>query len=123
MLIATSSLRIFCQTIALSAAVTALATTALGAMDAASRKEAEDWRKQHETSYRKEYVPLAGLFPLHPGPNTVGSAPDSEIQLPARAPKAFGRFLFDETEKIVRFEPAKGIQATVRGFKVKETGL
>src|SRR6187397_72777 len=93
----------------------------VSAIDRAYQRDVELWRAEHEKNYRKEYVPLAGLFPLHPGFNTVGSAPGSEIQLPARAPKAFGRFLFDENEKIVRFEPAQGIQATVRGFKVKET--
>jgi len=116
MLIATSSLRIFCQTIALSAAVTALATTALGAMDAASRKEAEDWRKQHETSYRKEYVPLAGLFALKPGPNTAGSAASNAIVLPKAAPAIIGRFVM--TGKNVRFEPQPGVAVTMKGQRV-----
>jgi len=116
MLIATSSLRIFYQTIALSAAVTALATTALGAMDAASRKEAEEWRKQHETSYRKEYVPLAGLFALKPGPNTAGSAATNAIVLPKAAPAIIGRFIM--TGKSVRFEPQPGVAVTIKGQRV-----
>jgi uncharacterized protein len=116
MLIATSSLRIFYQTIALSAAVAALATTALGAMDAASRKEAEEWRKQHETSYRKEYVPLAGLFALKPGPNTAGSAATNAIVLPKAAPAIIGRFIM--TGKSVRFEPQPGVAVTIKGQRV-----
>jgi len=116
MLIATSSLRIFYQTIALSAAVTALATTALGAMDAASRKEAEEWRKQHETSYRKEYVPLAGLFALKPGPNTAGSAAANAIVLPKAAPAIVGRFIM--SGKSVRFEPQPGVAVTIKGQRV-----
>jgi uncharacterized protein len=116
MLIATSSLRIFYQTIALSAAVAALATTALGAMDAASRKEAEEWRKQHETSYRKEYVPLAGLFALKPGPNTAGSAATNAIVLPKAAPASIGRFIM--TGKNVRFEPQPGVTVTMKGQRV-----
>ena len=116
MLIATSSLRIFYQTIALSAAVTALATAALGAMDAASRKEAEEWRKQHETSYRKEYVPLAGLFALKPGPNTAGSAATNAIVLPKAAPAIIGRFIM--TGKSVRFEPQPGVAVTIKGQRV-----
>jgi uncharacterized protein len=116
MLIATSSLRIFYQTIALSAAVAALATTALGAMDAASRKEAEEWRKQHETSYRKEYVPLAGLFALKPGPNTAGSAATNAIVLPKAAPAIIGRFIM--TGKNVRFEPQPGVTVTMKGQRV-----
>ena len=116
MLIATSSLRIFYQTIALSAAVIALATAALGAMDAASRKEAEEWRKQHETSYRKEYVPLAGLFALKPGPNTAGSAATNAIVLPKAAPAIIGRFIM--TGKSVRFEPQPGVAVTIKGQRV-----
>ena len=116
MLIATSSLRIFYQTITLSAAVTALATTALGAMDAASRKEAEEWRKQHETSYRKEYVPLAGLFALKPGPNTAGSAAANAIVLPKAAPAIVGRFIM--SGKSVRFEPQPGVAVTIKGQRV-----
>ena len=116
MLIATSSSRIFYRTVALSTLVTALATTALGAMDAASRKEAEEWRKQHETSYRKEYVPLAGLFALKPGPNTAGSAASNAIVLPKPAPAIIGRFVL--AGKNVRFEPQPGVAATVKGQRV-----
>ena len=116
MLIGTSSLRIFCQTVALSASVIALATAALGAMDAASRKEAEEWRKQHEVNYRKEYVPLAGLFALKQGPNTAGSAASNAIVLPKAAPAIVGRFVM--TGKNVRFEPQPGVAVTIKGQRV-----
>src|SRR5207244_5231844 len=116
MLTATSSLRIFFRTVALSTLVIALATTALGAMDAASRKEAEEWRKQHETSYRKEYVPLAGLFALKPGANTAGSAASNAIVLPKSAPALIGRFVL--AGKNVRFEPQPGAAVTIKGQRV-----
>ena len=87
----------------LSALAITVVTTALGAMDAASRKEAEEWRKQHEASYRKEYVPLAGLFALKPGPNGAGSAASNAIVLPKSAPALIGRFVL--AGKNVRFEP------------------
>ena len=116
MLIGTSSLRIFYQTVVLSASVIALATTALGAMDAASRKEAEEWRKQHEANYRKEYVPLAGLFALKQGPNTAGSAASNAIVLPKAAPAIVGRFVM--TGKNVRFEPQPGVAVTIKGQRV-----
>src|SRR5947207_5596400 len=116
MLIATSSLRIVYRSVALPTFVLALATTALGAMDAASRKEAEEWRKQHEASYRKEYVPLAGLFALKPGPNTAGSAAGNAIVLPKAAPSTIGRFVL--TGKNVRFEPQPGTAVAIKGRPV-----
>jgi uncharacterized protein (DUF1684 family) len=96
--------------------VSVLATTALGAMDEASRKEAAEWRKQHEASYRKEYVPLAGLFALKPGPNSTGSAPSNTIVLPKPAPALIGRFVL--AGKTVTFEPQRGVAVTMKGQRV-----
>ena len=96
--------------------VVAMATTALGAMDAASRKEAEEFRKHHEASYRKEYVPLAGLFALKPGPNAAGSAASNAIVLPKSAPAIIGRFVL--AGKNVRFEPQPGATVTMKGQRV-----
>ena len=114
--------------VALSTLVTSLATTALGAMDAASRKEAEEWRKRHEESYRKEYVPLAGLFALKPGPNTAGGAASNAIVLPKSAPAIIGRFVLPGNNvkpgnpgnnlKTVTFEPQPGVAVTVKGRRV-----
>ena len=104
------------RTVTLSALAVGLATTALGAMDAASRKEAEEWRKQHEASYRKEYVPLAGLFALKPGPNTAGSAAANNIVLPKSAPATVGRFVL--AGKNVRFEPQPGAAVTMKGQRI-----
>src|SRR4029077_11959966 len=111
-LIGTRSLRMLCRTVVLSL----LATAALGAMDGASRKEAEAWRVQHEASYRKEYVPLAGLFALKPGPNSAGSAPSNAIVLPKSAPPLLGRFVL--AGKNVRFEPQPGAPVTMKGKRV-----
>ena len=85
-------------------------------MDAASRKEAEAWGKQHEASYRKEYVPLAGLFALKPGPNIAGSAASNPIVLPKTAPAIIGRFVL--AGKNVRFEPQPGVTVTMKGQRV-----
>src|SRR5262245_49590763 len=98
MLIATYHLRTFVRT----AVAVGLATSVPGGVDA--RQETEEWRKQHEASYRREYVPLAGLFDLRPGPNTAGSAPGNHIVLPKSAPANVGRFVLQGKE--VRFEPA-----------------
>jgi uncharacterized protein (DUF1684 family) len=88
----------------------------LGAMDEASRKETEEWRRKHEVDYRREYVPLAGLFSLKPGANTVGSGASNDIVLPRRAPAVVGRFVLDG--KVVRFEPQAGAGVTLRGRPV-----
>ena len=91
------------------------------ALDQAYLKEVQAWRTQHEVAYRREYVPLGGLFPLHDGWNTVGSAANSDIKLPARMPASVGRFQLDD--KLIRYEPVKGVTAIVRGFKVGATAL
>src|SRR2546425_956986 len=117
MLIGTCSVRMLYRTVMLSALAITVATTALGAMDAASRKEAEEWRKQHETSYRKEYVPLAGLFALRPGANSAGSAASNAIVLPKSAPAIIGRFVLPgnnvKNVKNVTFEPQPGVAVTI----------
>ena len=76
------------------------------AADQPHQKAVEAWRAQHEAAYRKEYVPLGGLFPLHEGPNTAGSATGADIVLPKRAPAKIGRFV--RAGSVVGFEPEDG---------------
>jgi len=71
--------------------------------DAPYVAETQAWRTKHETDYRREYVPLAGLFFLTAGSNTAGSAASNMIVLPKRTPASIGRFVLDGTH--VRFEP------------------
>jgi uncharacterized protein len=78
--------------------------------------EVEAWRARHEESYRRQYVPLAGLFFLEPGPNAAGSAPGSDVPLPARAPASIGRFVSENGR--VRFDPVSGTAVTLRGQPV-----
>ena len=89
-----------------------LAIRALAA-DPAHVKEVNEWRAQHEASYTKEYVPLAGLFFLKPGVNTAGSAAASDVLLPKRVPASVGRFVADG--KRIRFEPAAGSPVMLKG--------
>ncbi len=93
-----------------------LAAATLGAADAAYEKKVSDWRAKHEADYRKEYVPLGGLFSLNKGSNTAGSAEGSQIKLPARAPAQIGQFVYDG--KGVRFEPAPNARLTLKGKPV-----
>lgn len=74
------------------------------------------WRETHEADYRRDYVTIAGLHPLRPGPNTAGSAPGSDIVLPASAPPRLGTFVLDGER--VRFEPASGAGVTLEGKPV-----
>jgi uncharacterized protein len=66
----------------------------------------EAWRAKHETDYRRDFVSIAGLYPLKTGPNTTGSAAGHDIVLPASAPASVGTFVL--TGQKVRFEPASG---------------
>jgi uncharacterized protein (DUF1684 family) len=70
----------------------------------------EAWRAKHEADYRRDWVSIAGLFPLKPGANTAGSAADSDIVLPGSVPPKAGTFVL--AGKTVRFAPAPG--ATIR---------
>jgi uncharacterized protein (DUF1684 family) len=89
---------------------TALAMAlAVAAADPAAVKETEQFRTKHETDYRRDYVTLAGLFSLHDGVNTVGSAATNAIVLPKSAPASVGRLIV--TAGRVRFEPVKGARA------------
>jgi hypothetical protein len=85
---------------------TALAIALAGAVvDPAAVRETEQFRTKHEADYRRDYVTLAGLFSLHDGVNTVGSAATNAIILPRPTPGSVGRLIV--TAGRVRFEPAK----------------
>jgi uncharacterized protein (DUF1684 family) len=72
----------------------------------------EKWRAKHEEDYRRDFVTIAGLFPLKPGPNTAGSAPSNHIVLPPSTPATLGRFILEGEN--VRFEPAPDANVTLR---------
>lgn len=98
--------------IALGAAAVAQAMQP-AASNAEVIKEIQAWRDKHEADYRRDYVPLAGLFYLKAGENSAGSAPTNAIVLPKRVAPAIGRFMFDAGR--VRFEPAAGVPMTLNG--------
>ncbi|MCC6299195.1 MAG: DUF1684 domain-containing protein [Anaerolineales bacterium] len=55
------------------------------------------WREEVDNNLRREngWLALAGLFWLRKGTNLIGSTPDADILLPARAPARLGAFEFD----------------------------
>jgi len=82
-------------------------------------KQIEAWRAKHEADYRKEYVGLAGLFFLKPGPNKAGSAAGNDVVLPPSAPGEVGTFLLDGANN-VRFEPGAPGLVTLNGKSVDQ---
>ena len=72
----------------------------------------EKWRVKHEADYRRDWVSIAGLFPLKSGANTAGSAKGNDIVLPASTPAKLGRFV--RKDKQVRFEPAPNAPVLLR---------
>ncbi|HVH27020.1 MAG TPA: DUF1684 domain-containing protein [Vicinamibacterales bacterium] len=116
MLIGPRSWRTLYRTAVTSTAILALAAVQPRAMDEASRKETEEWRKKHEADYRREYVPLAGLFSLKNGLNTAGSGASNNIVLPRSAPPVVGRFVLEG--QTVRFESQPGVQVLLKGRPV-----
>lgn len=60
-------------------------------------KGVNKWRQEVDNNLRREngWLALAGLFWLRKGTNLIGSDPDCDITLPARAPKKLGTFEFD----------------------------
>ena len=91
-------------------------TPAPAAAAASAPLTTEQWRAKHEADYRRDFVTIAGLFPLKQGANTAGSAPGLDIVLPATTPPALGRFVLNGQQ--VRFEPAAGVNVMLRGTPV-----
>ncbi len=89
---------------------------ALAAADPAHVAETEAFRKKHEEDYRRQFVPLAGLFALKDGVNMVGSGASNAVVLPRPAPATVGRLVV--TADRVRFEPAAGARVTLKGQPV-----
>ena len=84
---------------------------------AAATKETEDWRAQHEQSYRTNWATIAGLHFLEPGSHTAGTARTNDIVLPASASAPrIGRFVLTGDE--IRFEPEPGARVEIDGQPV-----
>ena len=64
------------------------------------------WRQEVDGNLRREngWLALAGLFWLRKGTNDIGSAPNSDILLPSRAPEKLGTFVFDGNGVILNVE-------------------
>jgi uncharacterized protein (DUF1684 family) len=78
-------------------------------------QESEKWRAKHDADYRRDWVSIAGLYPLKPSVNTVGSAKSNAIVV-EHVPASVGRFVVIGDK--VRFEPASGANVVQRGKPV-----
>jgi uncharacterized protein (DUF1684 family) len=83
---------------------------------AAHAAAVEAWRAKHEEDYRREWVSIAGLYPLKAGANTVGRASSNDIVLAAPVPERLGRFVLDGSRVV--FEPAPGAPVQMMGQAV-----
>lgn len=77
------------------------------------------WRQEVDGNLRREngWLALAGLFWLRRGVNLIGSAPDSDILLPSRAPEKLGTFIFDGSNVTLNVDV--DIPVEVNGVKTK----
>ena len=75
-------------------------------------QQVQQWRDKHETDYRRDWASIAGLFPLKPGPNSAGTAPDNDVKLTGALPPKLGTFVLEGDQ--VRFEPAPGAAIKVK---------
>jgi len=95
----------------MSRIVLALALTIAAVPDPTHIKKVEEWRAKHESDYRRDWVTVAGLHFLKPGPNTAGSAKSNDIVV-SNVPPALGRFVLNGQQ--VRFEPQPGVKVLLK---------
>lgn len=83
------------------------------------RTDVEQWRATHDSDYRRDWVSVAGLYFLKPGPNTVGGDASNDIVPSKSLPPKIGRIVLDGAS--VRFEPEPGTPVQLRGETVTES--
>ncbi|HEY7368530.1 MAG TPA: DUF1684 domain-containing protein [Thermoanaerobaculia bacterium] len=68
------------------------------------RSEWEQWKDRRLSSLRREdgWLSLVGLFWLQPGENTVGSAKDADVVLPASVPASLGTIVVGDGKGVYK---------------------
>ena len=84
------------------------ATAAEAAVPADYRQEIQDWRADRKKSLTRPggWLTLVGLFWLHPGANTFGSAEGSDLVFPDKAPDHAGALVLAD-DGTVTLKPAE----------------
>ncbi|MEP6593855.1 MAG: DUF1684 domain-containing protein [Acidobacteriota bacterium] len=114
--------RLTAVSVAMMAATLPLRIVARGGAGAAPRTSYQDeigrFREARAVDLKAAdgWLTVAGLFWLKPGPNVAGSAPGSDVLLPAKAPARLG--VFTLVEERVTFVPAAGAGVTAAGKPV-----
>lgn len=104
------------------AAFVAVAGAAVSS-DAAYEKEVQEWRQQYEARLRADdgWLTVSGLFWMHEGKNTFGSAANNDIVFPAPAPASAGYFELQNGKTTVHVN--SGVPITMRGKPVETAEL
>jgi uncharacterized protein len=78
----------------------------------------EDWRQKYEAKLRADdgWLTVSGLFWMHEGKNTFGSAAGNDVVLPAPVPASAGYFDLNAGKTTVHVNP--GVPVTLRGKSV-----
>ncbi len=76
------------------------------------RQTINEWRQERNETIRKEngWLALVGLYWLKLGKNTIGSAPQSKVQLPERAPANVGYLDFNGRSVTLHVAPDQTVQ-------------
>ena len=95
----------------------------MGAVGVPFAKLEADFRTEREASLTKPdgWLAVAGLFWLHDGAMTLGSDPQSEVVLPASAPRRAG--VLRMQGGVVTLEPAAGAGVQVNGKPAAKMAL
>ena len=107
---------IFCLTAVLSCG-------AVAADLSGYQQSVEKWRRDYQAKLTSDtgWLTVSGLFWLHEGENSFGSAASNNIVLPAVAPAFAGFFIFHNGKTSVRLNP--GIPAWINGKPVQSAEL
>ena len=106
----------------LAACGSAFAQAATPSVDPAYRRDFEKWKAEIVEDLKSNWLPLAGLFGLKPGPITFGTDPTNNQVLPPHSatPNA-GTFELQGNDVTVKLSP--GVAATMDGKAVQSARL
>jgi uncharacterized protein (DUF1684 family) len=95
----------------------------LPADNSSYRQSVEQWRQNYEAKLRADdgWLTVSGLFWLHEGENSFGSAPGNDVVLPAPLPAHAGHFDLHAGKTTVHVNP--GVPITMAGKPVETAEL
>ena len=106
-----------------SAVLTLLACVSMATDVSSYKKSVEKWRQDYETKLKgdDDWLTVAGLFWLHEGENSFGSAPGNAVVLPAPVPAQAGHFDLQAGKITVHVNP--GVPITMGGKAITTAEL